>query len=87
MEGPAGHEFVCIERSGTRYCEALRTTGTEKKDFICDSLSRACSMVTPDGYKTLYDYGHYTLEGAAFFGERLAAIDWLRPLVDVRSNL
>ena len=51
----------------------------EKAGFMCDAEARTCDLVTPDGYKTLYDYGHYTLEGARHFGDRVAGLGWFAP--------
>lgn len=37
-----------------------------------------CTLVTPDGQKTMYDDTHWTLEGAALFGARAAMNGWLK---------
>ena len=39
--------------------------------LLCEDQMKICSAFTDDGYKVLYDYGHYTLEGAKMIGERL----------------
>ena len=49
----------------------------DKTDFICDLSASTCTGVTPDGYKTFYDYGHYTVEGAKYFGKRIHEMNWL----------
>jgi len=36
-----------------------------------------CDGITDEGYKTFYDYGHYTLEGAGYLGRRMYEINWL----------
>lgn len=51
-----------------------------KSDFICDEKKRECTALTPDGKKALFDSAHYSLAGAAHFGQRIAEIDWLAPL-------
>ncbi len=43
----------------------------DKTAVICDFENRRCSAFNDDGYKVFYDYGHWTLEGAKLFGERL----------------
>ncbi|MCH2190197.1 MAG: acyltransferase, partial [Gammaproteobacteria bacterium] len=48
----------------------------EKSDFMCDKDRKTCVGVTPSGHKVFYDYGHYTLNGAKYFGERIADIGW-----------
>jgi len=52
----------------------------EKEDFICDATRRTCANVTLSGRKAIYDYGHYTLDGAILFGRRIAELGWLDPL-------
>ena len=48
-----------------------------KKDFQCNLSQKICFGVTDDGIKTHNDYGHFTLEGAKFFGQKIHAIGWL----------
>ena len=50
----------------------------DRADFICDMESKACDGITNDGYKAFYDRGHFTLEGAKYFGRRMHEINWLR---------
>lgn len=50
----------------------------EKMDYICDHSSKTCDGVTTDGHKSFYDYGHYTLNGAKFFGEKIAEMNWFK---------
>jgi len=49
-----------------------------KDDFQCNLDKKICFGVTSDGMKSHYDYGHYTLEGAKFFGKRIFDIEWLK---------
>ena len=49
-----------------------------KQDFQCDSDKKICFGVTEEGIKSHYDYGHFTLEGAIFFGKRIYEINWLK---------
>ena len=47
-------------------------------DFVCEPEARTCDGITDDGYKSFYDgYGHFTLEGARYFGQRIHEINWL----------
>ena len=39
--------------------------------MVCSEADKVCYGLTPNGYKAIYDYGHYTLEGAKYFGERM----------------
>jgi len=49
----------------------------DKLNLVCDLASEICYGSTPDGYKSFYDYGHYTLEGSKFFGYRIYQLGWL----------
>lgn len=50
----------------------------EKHDFLCDDARKECDVVTDDGIKIFYDYGHYTLEGARYFGRKIHDLNWFR---------
>ena len=49
-----------------------------KEDYLCDVKKNRCEFVTPDQYKIYWDYGHYTLEGAKYFGEKIFLMKWLK---------
>ncbi len=49
-----------------------------RRALICDDGAKRCALSTPDGRKTMFDYGHWTLEGAEYFGARMAEQGWLR---------
>lgn len=51
----------------------------DKYDLICNTSERKCDGITPDGYKSFFDYGHYTLEGAKYFGKQIYETAWLYP--------
>lgn len=51
-----------------------------RQSLICSEQARTCILSTPGGQKTMYDYGHWTLEGAEYFGKLAAALDWLGPV-------
>lgn len=50
----------------------------DKTDFICDVEAQTCEGITAEGYKSFFDYGHFTLEGAMYFGRRIYEIGWLK---------
>jgi hypothetical protein len=50
---------------------ALGAAYVDRYPMICDEASQLCFGLTPDGHKALFDYGHFTLDGARFFGARL----------------
>lgn len=53
-------------------------------DLVCDLPAKRCVGVTPDGYKAYYDSVHWTLEGARYFGARIAELGWLNDAQQVR---
>ena len=61
-----------------------------KKDFQCDMNNKICFGVTDEVMKSHYDYGHFTLEGAKFFGKRASEIKWLKNLdfdfLNIKNN-
>ena len=60
----------------TRYDLPIR----DRADFICSPITKSCDVVTPGGYKVLYDQAHWSLEGARHFGRKIAETDWLGSL-------
>jgi hypothetical protein len=43
----------------------------DKYRYLCDSGAKKCSAFAPGGYKIFYDYGHMTIEGAKYFGDKV----------------
>ena len=48
-----------------------------KEEYLCNLQRKECDYITPDGYKIFYDYGHYTLEGSKYLGQKIYKDDWL----------
>lgn len=69
--------------TNTRLREVARRHGLvflDKEDVLCDKPACRCFGLVDDGAKSYRDYGHFTLAGARYFGERAAAIGWLDPV-------
>ena len=49
-----------------------------KEDFICNSKIFECDALTNENKKIFYDYGHYTIEGAKYFGEKIYQLNWFK---------
>jgi peptidoglycan/LPS O-acetylase OafA/YrhL len=49
----------------------------DKNDYICNNNQQSCEFIDSNGHKLIYDYGHYTVEGFKYFGEKIKAIGWL----------
>ena len=54
-----------------------------KQIYQCKKDSKICYGVTNDGFKIFFDYGHYTLEGAKFFGKIIHNLDWFNPKLNI----
>lgn len=52
--------------------------------LVCSKVDKSCMLATPTGQKTMYDYGHWTLEGAQFFGAASEDVGWLSPILDAQ---
>ena len=76
-----------------RVKEIARTEGAAylaREPLVCDEGGRTCTLVTPDRRKALYDSAHWTLDGARYFGLRIAETGWLddvMPTPDVPVRL
>ena len=49
--------------------------------MVCDFKLKECSAFTDDGFKTLSGRAHMTVQGAAYFGKRLAADTLFKGLI------
>lgn len=52
----------------------------DKWDYACDVPRHQCFALDIAGNPLQYDYGHTTVEGARFMGQRIVTLDWLGPL-------
>ena len=59
--------------------EAAGATYLSRRRLVCPDEA-SCTLVTKTGRKTMYDDLHWTLEGAALFGQRAASAGWLREI-------
>ncbi|GAA6210048.1 hypothetical protein NBRC116601_33410 [Cognatishimia sp. WU-CL00825] len=57
--------------------EAAGAGFLSRRSLICDDSPKACTIVTPDRLKAMYDDTHWTLAGAKLFGQRAAKAGWL----------
>ena len=47
-------------------------------DFMCDLNNKRCDFLTDNGEKIYYDYGHFTIEGAKYFGKKMYNEGWFK---------
>ena len=58
--------------------EELELKYLNKEDYMCSIEKKECDYIDNDGYKLLYDYGHYTKNGAKYFGKKIFKMNWLK---------
>ena len=51
-----------------------------KDGWICEDGYRRCDVVDENGNLAIYDYGHWSLDGAKFFGRRVVKSDLISSL-------
>ena len=49
-----------------------------KKKYLCNLVKKTCGILTPKGEKIFWDYGHYTLDGAKYFGKKIYEMNWFK---------
>lgn len=73
-------KIAAVEKMNNKLRDLSMSLGVPilyKEKFICDPQQKSCDLITTEGIKTLYDYGHYTTAGAKYFGRKIAAAKWL----------
>ena len=54
----------------------------DKLEFLCNADRSRCDVLDPAENVLFFDYGHWTLEGAEYFGGRMAEIGFLAPMIE-----
>jgi len=67
-----------IDRLGVNYPEILVV---DRMQFMCSEVNKVCYSASLTLNKYYPDYGHYTLEGAAFFANKAREIGWFDVLL------
>ena len=47
-------------------------------DYTCNLINKKCEIFTDKNEKIYWDYGHYTLEGAKYFGKKIKKLNWFK---------
>ncbi|MES9955583.1 MAG: acyltransferase family protein [Sedimenticola sp.] len=55
-----------------------------RRSLICSDTTKNCALLTPEGLKTMFDYGHWTLAGARYFGAQAALENWFQTEMTAR---
>ena len=51
-----------------------------KIQLVCDRANKTCTALTPNGRKTFYDHGHWTIQGGNIFAQKLLKTNFLELL-------
>ncbi|MCI5044833.1 MAG: acyltransferase [Aquisalinus sp.] len=80
--------FENLRLSARKYTEDVKLIASRQGvnfydliPLVCNEVAEKCTAFTDNGYKTYYDQNHFTLEGAAYFGEKLAADEVFRSMM------
>lgn len=60
----------------SKIAEKYKINYLKKHDFLCDEKSKTCDALTNEGNKIFFDYGHYTIKGAKYLGEKIYKMGW-----------
>ena len=72
------HSKSNINQKLKRFASEKKLKYLNREDFMCEILKNECDYVDEYGNKLLYDYGHYTKNGAKFFGKKIYETNWLQ---------
>ncbi len=67
-----------INQELKRFAQKKELKYLNKEDYMCNIEKNECDYIDNDGYKLLYDYGHYTKNGAKYFGKKIFKMNWLK---------
>lgn len=76
----SSNDVDMINRRLRSIASANRLVYLDKSEYLCNNVANSCGGVNAQFEKSFFDYGHYTLTGAAAFGKRAYEIRWLRPI-------
>ncbi len=65
-----------IDTEVRQITEAAGARFLDRRALICDPEAERCTAVTPDMQGAVYDFHHWTLAGAKYFGAKMAAENW-----------
>ena len=71
-------EYEDINTQLSKIAKEYKIKYLKKQDFLCDEENKTCDAFTSEGYKIYYDYGHYTLKGAKYLGEKIYNMKWFQ---------
>jgi peptidoglycan/LPS O-acetylase OafA/YrhL len=88
LEGIEEYVSSTLNKSILNLNQTLKTivraaglTFADKKDLLCDP-ELICDVLDDQLNPLYFDYGHWTLEGAAYFGQKMKRLGWLAEVLD-----
>jgi hypothetical protein len=72
-----------VERVNSKLRNITEKSGVQfldKSEYICDIASQRCDALSSEGDALYFDYGHYTVAGAYYFGEKIRDSSWLKAI-------
>lgn len=73
----AGSAVDKLNTEISHIADNLPVTQLNRMDYTCSDLETSCYIVDGNLNKLFYDYGHYTIRGAQYFGKRIDEVGWL----------
>ena len=58
----------------------LKVPFLDKMTYTCSEIKASCYAFNNKGDVNFFDYSHYTLSGAKFFGKKIYEISWLNDI-------
>ena len=70
-------QIVNVNERVAKLARSLGVVFINKYSLLCNEDTKICYGVTPNNDAVYLDYGHWTLNGAKFIGERIVKTNWL----------
>ena len=67
-----------VNKNLIQIAKDLNVTFLDKSHYICKASKKICYGIDSKANKNFFDYSHYTINGAAFFGNIIANTNWLK---------
>lgn len=74
--GPATGFVGQVNKDLSRIADEHDVSLLDRMDYICSDAAETCHAVDGENNKLFYDYGHHTLIGGKFFGNKVDELNW-----------
>jgi peptidoglycan/LPS O-acetylase OafA/YrhL len=81
VSGTLNKSILKLNRTIETIVRDAGVTFADRKDLSCDPELR-CEVLDDQLNPLYFDYGHWTLEGAAYFGRKMKRLGWLAEVLD-----